>query len=117
MPIHEIERCYMFAKLPLTLAATATLMFGGAALAGNDSLAQSGQSPVYKESQPKPNAKPEEGAVKPDATMQKRGLYKNAAPSANSKPEEGSVKPDAATKRPEVYKESQAKPHAKPEKP
>lgn len=106
----------MFVKLPIALATTVTLMASGLAFAGSNGPAQTAGANVYKEAAPKANAKPEEGSVKPDAAMERKGLYKGAARSADTRPETGSVNPEAETKRPELYKESQQKPHAQPQK-
>lgn len=54
---------------------------------------------LYKESQAKPNATPQSGAIKSNDTRTRQNLYKESQAKPNAAPAPGAVDPDSAMKR------------------
>lgn len=94
----------MLKSVLMPLAIGATVAMSGAALADSGMK----KPEVYKESQAKPHAKPESGAVNPNAQESKM-LYKNTQPANKTGVRDRAVNPDAPLNK-ELYKESDKAP-------
>jgi hypothetical protein len=88
----------------MSLALGTAVAMSGAALA--DSAMKKPE--VYKESQAKPHAKPEAGAVKPGA-QESRMLHKNTQPANKAGVRDRAVNPDAPMNK-KLYEESRTAP-------